>query len=287
MHTHTHTHTHIYNGQFHYLSSNSTATNKRRKWQEICQSFIVERCLTKEALKTWQLFFSTSVPSKTSSLKRGPQTTDSSKRSDPILNPVQVAWREHRKQECYSQFAGRKRSPAKTCSQRSFRRAQRPLNASKVYSCVLKSKSPWTHLKEQNAEFFETTDGYSSAEWCTCGFMTFHFLKQKFYSGEPPLQNVGYINVHTVENDPLSEHGENEYCVLFCRCTSGKQRWETHTLLVIKFHLCFIGWIFMNMMLQQEEVSEKCPQCKAFICGLLAQTQLCKILGDSDTHFNK
>lgn len=38
------------NGQFHYLLSNSMAANKRGKWQEICQSFIVERCLTKEAL---------------------------------------------------------------------------------------------------------------------------------------------------------------------------------------------------------------------------------------------
>lgn len=90
-HPRTHTHTgckHIrHNGQFHYLLSNSMATNKRGKWQEICQSFIVERCLTKEALKTCQLFFSTSVPSTTSSLKRGPRQQTPARALTPILTP--------------------------------------------------------------------------------------------------------------------------------------------------------------------------------------------------------
>lgn len=88
------------NGRFLFFVSFLKLNGSKQKGEsgrKMCQSFTAERCPTKEALKTRQLFFATSVQDTVGSLKRrgGPQTTDYRKRSDPNPNPVQVARCEH------------------------------------------------------------------------------------------------------------------------------------------------------------------------------------------------
>lgn len=81
----------------------STAANKRGKWQAICQSFIVERWLTKEALKTWQLFFSVSVLGTASFWrKEAPRQETPARGLTPILTPYRWHSADTGSMETYS-----------------------------------------------------------------------------------------------------------------------------------------------------------------------------------------
>lgn len=99
--------------------------------------------------KTWRLFFSTSVLGTGSSWKRGPQTTGSCKRSDPDLNPIQVAVCWHRKQ---GEKAALHQGPA---LKDHLDIHKEKLNAAKEYSGLLKA-NPLEHINGEDS-FSERT----------------------------------------------------------------------------------------------------------------------------------
>lgn len=125
---------HTHNGQFYYLLSNSMAANKRGKWQEICQSFIVERCLTKEALKSWQLFFFQVTKTQNAKLmKERPQKKKKTPASGPTPILTLYRWRSCSRGSTEKHFSFRDHL------------VKHKGSSKPVKSVLLKSKSPWTH----------------------------------------------------------------------------------------------------------------------------------------------
>lgn len=141
---------HTSNGQFLFFFPPFKLNGCKQKGgngRKICQSFTAERCLTKEALKTWQLFFSMSVLDTVGSLTRGRGRQQTTARG---LTPILTSYRWHGtntgSKRAIDRVARRKfHSRLEAYSQRSFRQTQRQRSAHKECSNMLKRKSPWTH----------------------------------------------------------------------------------------------------------------------------------------------